>query len=222
MQQYLTYWHGADSKLTNHITLLQHRSTTNSLFVIYWVDFKQRERAILASALTNLKAAKKKWRTSKVELIFDSLLTSWHTHPPPRAHWANSLPPTHLRNNRVLLSCPALTQFLLITCKVYIKAERNLQIWCNMAGEGKPGLSVTESAQTSDEMCVHMWCGVSQNKRQGSELINRMVIVSAWVIWTVGVVCCVDCRDVECGACGVVAQLVDLMHTFAAFQHTSA
>lgn len=157
------------------------------------------------------------------------LLTSWHTHPPPPAHWADSLPPTHLRNNRVLLSCPALTQFLLITCKVYIKAEQSLQIWCNVAGEGKPGLSVTESAQTSDEVCVcvcarwhHMWCGVSQNKRLGSELINRMVIVSAWVIWTVRVVCCAGCRDVECGAHDVVAQLMDFMYTFKAFQHTSA
>lgn len=170
-----SYWHGADSKLTNGTALLQHSSTTNPLFVIYWVDFKQREGAIPASALTNLKVVKRKWRTSKVELIFDSLLTSWHSPPPPPAYWANSLPPTHLRNNRVLLSCPALTQFLLITCKVYIKAERNLQIWCNVAGEGKPGPSLTESAQTSDEarvcVCAHthahvMWCQPKQKTRQ--------------------------------------------------------
>lgn len=49
-----------------------------------------------------------------------------------------------------------------------------------------------------------------------------MVIVSAWVIWTVGVVCCVGCRDVEFGTYGVVAQLMDLMYTFTASQHTSA
>lgn len=34
---------------------------------------------------------------------------------------------------------------------------------------------------------VHVWSGVSQYKRQGGELINRMVIVSTWVISDVGV-----------------------------------
>lgn len=58
----------------------------------------------------------------ELKLIFDVFLTSQHSRAPPPARETASLPPTHLKNNRILLSCPALTQFLLITSKVYIKA----------------------------------------------------------------------------------------------------
>lgn len=72
----------------------------------------------------------------KLKLIFDSLLTFPHCHPPPPAHPITSQPPTHLKNNKVLLSCPVLTQLLLITHKVYIKAGQIYRSDANRQGKG--------------------------------------------------------------------------------------
>lgn len=125
-----------------------------------------------------LSAAERKCRTCKLELIFDSLLTSQHPHPSLPPSSSTPLLTTHPpEEQQGLLSCPVLTQFSLITHKVYIKAgqiHRSAATW----QQGKRNRTIPSIVTISRRAR-----GCQQVQRQGGELINRMVIVLTWVIF---------------------------------------